>query len=147
MLYSGKKREGNMPTQEERLAAVEFGLAQFKTESIQAHQEVAMELTMVKGLTHDSIRRLTELRIETNQRFNVVHQEMAEMRLETNQRFNVVHQEMAEMRQEMNQRFSTVDQEIAGMKQDIGSMQQDIGGLHGKFDRLEKLILERLPSP
>ncbi len=118
-----------MPTQEERLAAVEFGLAQFKTESIQAHQEVAMELTMVKGLTHDSIRRLTELRIETNQRFNVVHQEMAEMR------------------QEMNQRFSTVDQEIAGMKQDIGSMQQDIGGLHGKFDRLEKLILERLPSP
>jgi archaellum component FlaC len=105
-----------MPTHEERLTAVENDLKLFKTESIQAHQELAMELTMVKGLTYDSVRRLRELRVQVDQRFDQV-----------------------------DQRFDAVDQEIAEMKQDIGDIKQDVRGLYGKFDYLEKLILERLP--
>jgi hypothetical protein len=47
-----------MPTQEERLETVEYGLRQYKTETIKAYQEMAIEITMVKGLTEDVVKRL-----------------------------------------------------------------------------------------
>ncbi len=93
-----------MSTHEERLETVEYGLKQFKTETIKAYQEVAMELTMVKGLGEDSIKRLMNIRTQIDQHFN------------------------------------TTDQQIAEVK-------QDIKGLHDRFDRLEKLIFDRFPSP
>lgn len=56
-----------MPTQEERLETVEYGLKQFKTETIKAYQEMAMELIMIKGLTEDSVRRLMTMERDMNQ--------------------------------------------------------------------------------
>ncbi len=61
-----------MPTQEERLETVEYGLKQFKTETIKAYGEVAMELTMVKGLTEDAVKRLASLKTQIDQRFERV---------------------------------------------------------------------------
>jgi ATP-dependent protease HslVU (ClpYQ) ATPase subunit len=61
-----------MPTQEERLEIVEYGLRQFKTETIKAYGEIAMELTMVKGLTEDAVKRLASLKIQIDQRFERV---------------------------------------------------------------------------
>ena len=58
-----------MPTQEERLTAVEFDLKQFRTESVRVYQDMAFEMTMVKGLTEDAIKRLASLRTEMEQRF------------------------------------------------------------------------------
>lgn len=43
-----------MPTQEERLEALATNLKQFKTETIKAYGEMAVELTMVKGLTEET---------------------------------------------------------------------------------------------
>lgn len=47
-----------MPTQEERLQTVEYNLQQFKTETIKAYGEMAMELIIIKGLTEDTVKRL-----------------------------------------------------------------------------------------
>ena len=56
--YSLGERKIRMPTQEERLETVEYGLKQFKTETIKAYEETAIELLMVKGLTEDAVKRL-----------------------------------------------------------------------------------------
>ena len=61
-----------MPTQEERLETVEYGLKQFKTETIKAYGETAMELTMVEGLTEDAVKRLALLKTQIDQRFERV---------------------------------------------------------------------------
>ena len=58
-----------MSTQEERLTTVEFDLKQFRTESVRVYQDMAFEMTMVKGLTEDAIKRLASLRTEMEQRF------------------------------------------------------------------------------
>ncbi len=73
-----------MPTQEERLEIVEYGLKQFKTETIKAYGEVAMELTMVKGLTEDAVKRLASLKTQIDQRFERVdtHLDTIDTRLE-----------------------------------------------------------------
>ena len=51
-----------MPTQEERLQIVEYDLKHYKTETIKAYSDMAMELVMVKGLTEDSVKRLIGLK-------------------------------------------------------------------------------------
>jgi len=61
-----------MPAQKERLETVEYGLRQFKTETIKAYGEVAMALTMIKGLTEDAVKRLASLKIQIDQRLERV---------------------------------------------------------------------------
>jgi hypothetical protein len=67
-----------MPTQEERLETVEYGLKQFKTETIKAYGEIAMELTMVKGLTEDAVKRLALLKTQIDQRFDTLNQQITD---------------------------------------------------------------------
>ncbi len=61
-----------MPTQEERLQTVEFNLQQFKTETIKAYGEMAIELVMVKGLTEDAVKRLALLKTQIDHQFERV---------------------------------------------------------------------------
>jgi F0F1-type ATP synthase delta subunit len=56
-------------TQEERLTILEYDLKQYKTETIKAYGEMAVELTMVKGLTEDAVKRLASLKVQMEQRF------------------------------------------------------------------------------
>ncbi len=49
-------------TQEERLQTVEYNLQQFKTETLKAYGELAMELIIIKGLTEDTVKRLVTMR-------------------------------------------------------------------------------------
>jgi ATP-dependent protease HslVU (ClpYQ) ATPase subunit len=74
-----------MPTQEERLETVEYGLKQFKTETIKAYGEMAMELVMVKGLTEDAVKRLASLKTQIDQQFERVgtHLDTLDTRLDT----------------------------------------------------------------
>ncbi len=58
-----------MSTQEERLETVEYNLRQFKTETIRAYQDMAFEMTMIKGLTEDTIKRLAKLSDTMENRF------------------------------------------------------------------------------
>ncbi len=70
-----------MPTPEERITVLEYGLQQFKTETIKAYGETAVELIMVKGLTEDALKRLASLREQTNQHFNQI-QEILQVRFD-----------------------------------------------------------------
>ena len=62
-----------MPTQEERLTTVEYDLKQFKTETIKAYGDMALELVMVKGLTEDAVKRLASLKTQMDQQFEQVN--------------------------------------------------------------------------
>jgi hypothetical protein len=62
-----------MPTQEERLTTVEYDLKHFKTETIKAYGDVAMELVMVKGLTEDAVKRLMSLRITLDEHTTILN--------------------------------------------------------------------------
>jgi flagellar capping protein FliD len=66
-----------MPTQEERLTILEYDLKQYKTETIKAYGEMAIEMIMVKGLTEDTVKRLASLKTQIEQRF-----ERVDMRLD-----------------------------------------------------------------
>ncbi len=61
-----------MPTQEERLTILEYDLKQYKTETIKAYGEMAIEMTMVKGLTEDAVKRLASLKSQIEHRFERV---------------------------------------------------------------------------
>jgi flagellar capping protein FliD len=61
-----------MPTQEERLTILEYDLKQYKTETIKAYGEMAIEMTMVNGLTEDAVKRLASLKSQIEQRFERV---------------------------------------------------------------------------
>jgi len=63
-----------MPTQEERLDTVEFNLRQFKTETVKVYQDMAFEMTMIKSLTEDTIKRLARLSDTMEKRFDMVDQ-------------------------------------------------------------------------
>ena len=58
-----------MPTQEERLDTLDANLKQFQTETVNAYGEMAVELTMVKGLTEDAVKRLASLKDHMEHRF------------------------------------------------------------------------------
>ena len=61
-----------MPTQEERLTILEYGLKQYKTETIKAYGEMAIETIMVRGLIEDAVKGLSSLRTQFEQRFERV---------------------------------------------------------------------------
>lgn len=51
---------------------MEQNLLQFKTETVRAYQDMAMQLTMLKGLTEVTIGRLASMQWQMDQRFNAV---------------------------------------------------------------------------
>jgi regulator of sigma D len=79
-----KSVKGTFPMQEERLETVEYNLRQFKTETIRAYQDMAFEMTMIKGLTEDTIKQLAKLSDTMEKRFDAVDQrfERVETRLD-----------------------------------------------------------------
>lgn len=66
-----------MATQEERITTVEYGLKQFQTETIKAYQEMALEITMVKGLSEDSVKRLMTMKTTLDQHTTILHEHTA----------------------------------------------------------------------
>ena len=97
------------------------------TEAVTYYQEMAMQVTMSKGLTEDAVKRLMQLRVQVDKRFNSTDQQLAEVK----------------------QELAGVKQELAEVKQDITEVKQDIGDHTTRLDRIETLlaqILARLPK-
>ncbi|HYU71228.1 MAG TPA: hypothetical protein VEL31_00990, partial [Ktedonobacteraceae bacterium] len=61
-------------------------LRQFRTETIKACQEMAMEMAMVKGLTEDTIKRLATIKVQLDQRFDTLNQQITDWTMETRSR-------------------------------------------------------------
>ena len=109
-----------MPTPEERLTTLEYNLDQIKAEATTYYQEMAMQVTMSKGLTEDAVKRLMQLRVQVDKRFNSTDQQLAE-----------------------------VKQELAEVKQDISDHTLRLDRLETKVDAVQitlAQILARLPE-
>ena len=91
-----------MPTQEERLTTLEYNLDQFKAEPTTYYEEMALQVTMTKSLTEDAVKRLMQLRVQVDKRFNSTDQQLAEVK-----------QELAGMRQEVAGVQTTLAQILA----------------------------------
>ncbi|HEU5374941.1 MAG TPA: hypothetical protein VFV38_05855 [Ktedonobacteraceae bacterium] len=61
-----------MPTQEERLAAIEQNFARFQTDAIKSYQDMAMQVTMTRGLAETTIGRLATIQWQMEQRFSAM---------------------------------------------------------------------------
>jgi hypothetical protein len=72
----------SMPTPEERVTTLEYNLDQFNAEATTYYQEMAMQVTMSKGLTEDAVKRLMQLRVQVDKRFNSTDQQLAEVKQE-----------------------------------------------------------------
>jgi DNA-binding TFAR19-related protein (PDSD5 family) len=91
-----------MPTQEERLSLLEYDPDQFKAEATTCYQEMAMQVTMSKGLTEDAVKRLMQLRIQIDKRFTGTDQQLAEVK-----------QDLAEVKQEISEMKTVLTQFLA----------------------------------
>ena len=123
-----------MPTQEERLTTLEYHLDQFKAEATTYYQEMAMQVTMSKGLTEDAVKRLMQLRVQVDKRFNSTDQQLAEVK-----------QELAGVKQDLG----VVRQDLAGVKHDISEHTTHLDRLETKVDTVQTTlaqILARLPE-
>ena len=123
-----------MPTPEERLTTLEYNLDQFKAEATTYYQEMAMQVTMSKGLTEDAVKRLMQLRIQVDKRFNSTDQQLVEVK-----------QELAEAKQELTE----VKQELAKVKRDMSDHTTRLDRLETKVDAVQTTlaqILARLPE-
>ncbi len=109
-----------MPTQEERLTILEYDLKQYKTETIKAYGEMAVEMIMVKGLTEDAVKRLASLKTQIEQRFERV-----------------------------NTRLDAMDAHLVSMDTRFDQMDTRLDQMDTRFDRVENMlaqILTRLPE-
>ena len=86
-----------MTTQEERLTILEYDLKQYKTETIKAYGEMAVELTMVKGLTEDAVKRLASLKVQMEQRFERLDTRLDAMDAHLDRMENVLTQILARL--------------------------------------------------
>ena len=87
-----------MPTPEERLTTLEYDFDQFKAEATTYYQEMAVQVTMSKGLTEDAVKRLMQLRVQVDKRFNSTDQQLAEVK-----------QELTEVKQDMSDHTTRLD--------------------------------------
>ena len=104
-----------MPTQEERLDTVEFDLRQFKTETVRAYQDMALEITVIKGLAEDSIRRLSTLSSTIEKRFD-----------------------------EVDRRFERIDTRLDTMDTHLGAMDTRLDTMDTRLDRVEGMLVQIL---
>src|SRR5437764_2405777 len=109
-----------MPTPEERLTTLEYDFDQFKAEPTTYYEEMALQVTMTKSLTEDAVKRLMQLRVQVDKRFNSTDQQLAEVK-----------QELAGVKQEV----AEVKQELAGVRQEVAGVQTPLAQ-----------ILARLPE-
>ena len=118
-----------MPTQEERLDAVESDLRQFKVETVKVYQDMALEVTMIKGLTEDTIRRLSALSSTMEKRFDGVDQRFdgIDTRLDT-----------------MDTHFDGIDARLGTMDTRLGSMDTRLGSMDTRLDRVEGMLVQIL---
>lgn len=109
-----------MPTQEERLETLEYDLKQFKTETVKAYGEMAVEMTIVKGLTEDAVKRLASLKDQIEHRFERVDSRLYGMDAHL---------------ESIDSRFERVDSRLDGMD-----------GRLGRLENLLMQVLARLPN-
>jgi hypothetical protein len=104
-----------MPTQEERLAQVEVDLRQFKTETINRYQDIAMQMTMQKGLLDNVIGRLAEVKVtqgEHTRRLDLIDTHLDTFERGVNSRFETLEHRFETLEQNVNGHFEAQDKKF-----------------------------------
>jgi chromosome segregation ATPase len=144
-----------MPTQEERLTILEYDLKQYKTETIKAYGEMAIEVIMVKGLMEDAVKRLASLRTQFEQRFERVDTRLDAMdtrldKMET--RLDRVETRLDAMDahlESMETRLDQMDMRLDAMGPYLEGMDRHLDQMDTRLDRVQNMlaqILARLPE-
>ncbi len=130
-----------MPTQEERLTILEYDLKQYKTETIKAYGEMAIETIMVKGLVEDAVKQLASLRTQVEQRFEHVGARLDAMD---------AHLESIDTRLDrMDTRLDQMETGLDQMDARLDRANTHLGSMDTHLDRVENVlaqILARLPE-
>src|SRR5579885_1227894 len=151
-----------MAMQEERLQKLEHEFTQFKADAVQSHQDMAMQFTMVSGLTGDIIKRLKTFKQDTDEQLSDIKQDIGAFyvkfdRLDrhiialdkkTDQRFTTqeekfdnLEQRLADQESKTDQRFtaleSKTDQRFTALE---NKFEQRFTSLDGKFDSMLQML-------
>ena len=130
-----------MPTQEEGLTILEYDLKQYKTETIKAYGEMAIETIMVKGLVEDAVKQLASLRTQVEQRFEHVDACLDAMD---------AHLESIDTRLDrMDTRLDQMETGLDQMDARLDRANTHLGSMDTHLDRVENVlaqILARLPE-
>jgi septal ring factor EnvC (AmiA/AmiB activator) len=113
-----------MPADEERIQILEFDLNRFKSETIKAYSDMAVEFAMVKGLTEDSVKRISAAQRTLNQ-----HTEQLDR---------------------MERRLDEQARDIAQVEITLNKHTEILSDHTARLDRIETMlaqILARLPQP
>src|SRR2546421_12859460 len=111
-----------MPTPEERLTTLEYDFDQFKAEPTTYYEETAVQVTMSEGLTEDAVKRLMQLRVQVDKRFNSTDQQLAEVK----------------------QDLGVVRQDLSGVKHDISEHTTRLDRLETKVDAVQTTLAQVL---
>ena len=129
-----------MPTQEERLDTVEFNLRQFKTETVKVYQDMALEMTIIKGLTEDTIRRLSTLSSTIEKRFDGVDQRFEGI----DTRLGAIDTRLDTMDTHLGAMDTRLDRMDTRLGMGLDTMDTHLGAMDTRLDRVEGMLVQIL---
>lgn len=113
-----------MLTQEERITALEHNFMQFEAHTIKSYQEMAIQVTLTKGLTETIIGRLAALEYRTDQRFDKLDTKISAL-------------------------DTKIDSTRSALEAKIGAVEAKVNSVEAKVDTMQIVlaeILTRLPE-
>src|SRR5579875_3017298 len=137
-----------MPTTEERLATMEHNFERFKAETTTYYQEMALHVTMTKGLSEDAVKRLMQLRAQVDKRFDHTDLQLADVKQEISE----VKQDLSGVKQEINNhtvRLDRLETKMDAVQTNIATMQTNIATMQTNMATMQATlaqILTRLPE-
>src|SRR5579883_194701 len=147
----------DMAMQEERLQKLEHEFTQFKADAVQSHQDMAMQFTMVSGLTGDIIKRLKTFKQDTDEQLSDIKQDIGAFyvkfdRLDrhiialdkkTDQRFTTQEEKFDNLEQRLAAQESKTDQRFTVIEGKFDNLEQRFTTLEGKFDNLDRRLADQ----
>ena len=142
-----RERQIPVPTQEERLTVLEQSFLQFRADAVKSYQDMAMQVTLFRGLTETIIGKLASIQYQIDQRFGTLEAKVdtvqTSMQYQIDQRFSTLEASVGNiqtsMQHQIDQRFSTLEAGIdtvqATLEPKIDTMQTTLTA-----------ILARLPE-
>src|SRR5579885_3602227 len=139
-----------MAMQEERLQKLEHEFTQFKADAVQSHQDMAMQFTMVSGLTGDIIKRLKTFKQDTDEQLSDIKQDIGAFYV----KFDRLDRHIIALDKKTDQRFTTQEEKFDNLEQRLAAQEsktdQRFTVIEGKTDQrftaLENKFEQRFTS-
>ncbi|BCL82340.1 hypothetical protein ccbrp13_48050 [Ktedonobacteria bacterium brp13] len=128
-----------MPTQEDRLTAVENDLKRFKSESVKSYHDVVIDLAMVKALALGAFDGLAAIRMQvTDFRQDVIERfERQDVRFEGQDAHLNMHDKRFD---EHDKRFDVLDKRLEAHDKRFDVMDQRFDVMDQRFDVMDNKL-------